>query len=200
MTFGFTPPPPTTDSASRLSRALEPAEWSSAGIPLLRNPREMIRELCERHGTALTTVIVAVLNPDERLAASASFGQQTEHPDGWEFRNALLDRLRRVIPHDLRRRVPLRTAVLVCHRSGDHRWTELDGAWMWGLRDACTLHGLRCGAYITVTPGGWQVFGEERGGRHPHATVPSGGETTAGKEPAQAPADVREPCTGEHTG
>ena len=22
---------------------------------------------------------------------------------------------------------------------------------MWGLRDACTLHGLRCGAYITLT-------------------------------------------------
>lgn len=38
---------------------------------------------------------------------------------------------------------------------------------MWGLRDACTLHGLRCGAYITLTHGGWQVLGEGRGGRRP---------------------------------
>jgi hypothetical protein len=38
---------------------------------------------------------------------------------------------------------------------------------MWGLRDACTLHGLRCGAYITLTRGGWQVLGEGRGGRQP---------------------------------
>ncbi len=36
-----------------------------------------------------------------------------------------------------------------------------------GLRDACTLHGLRCGAYITLTGGGWQVLGEGRGGRRP---------------------------------
>ena len=50
-------------------------------------------------------------------------------------------------------------------REGDERWTEEDGAWMWGLRDACTLHGLRCGAYITLTRGGWQVLGEGRGGR-----------------------------------
>ncbi|GAA3080034.1 hypothetical protein GCM10020254_25430 [Streptomyces goshikiensis] len=38
---------------------------------------------------------------------------------------------------------------------------------MGGLRDACTLHGLRCGAYITLTRGGWQVLGEGRGGRRP---------------------------------
>lgn len=38
---------------------------------------------------------------------------------------------------------------------------------MWGLRDACTLHGLRCGAYITLTRDGWQVLGEGRGGRRP---------------------------------
>jgi hypothetical protein len=85
------------------------------------------------------------------------------------FRNALLAQLRRVIPHDLRRRTPVRTAVLLYCRDGDARWTEEDGAWMWGLRDACTLHGLRCGAYITLTRDGWQVLGEGRAGRRPHA-------------------------------
>jgi hypothetical protein len=63
----------------------------------------------------------------------------------------------------------VRTAVLLYCREGDARWTEEDGAWMWGLRDACTLHGLRCGAYITLTNDGWQVLGEGRGGRRPNA-------------------------------
>ncbi len=112
--------------------------------------------------------MIAVLDHEERLAASASFARRTTVPaDGWEFRNALLAQLRRVIPHDLRRRTPVRTAVLLYCRDGDERWTEEDGAWMWGLRDACTLHGLRCGAYITLTGGGWQVLGEGRGGRRP---------------------------------
>ncbi|EHM23853.1 hypothetical protein SPW_7760 [Streptomyces sp. W007] len=112
--------------------------------------------------------MVAVLDHEERLTASASFARRaTVAADGWEFRNALLAQLRRVIPHDLRRRTPVRTAVLLYCRDGDERWTEEDGAWMWGLRDACTLHGLRCGAYITLTRGGWQVLGEGRGGRRP---------------------------------
>lgn len=112
--------------------------------------------------------MVAVLDHEERLTASASFARRTTvAADGWEFRNALLAQLRRVIPHDLRRRTPVRTAVLLYCRDGDERWTEEDGAWMWGLRDACTLHGLRCGAYITLTRGGWQVLGEGRGGRRP---------------------------------
>ena len=83
------------------------------------------------------------------MTASASFTELTAAPDGWEFRNVLLAHLRRVIPHDLRLRAPVRTAVLLYCRAGEPRWTEADGAWMWGLRDACTLHGLRCGAYIT---------------------------------------------------
>jgi hypothetical protein len=112
---------------------------------------------------------VAVLDPDERLLASASFVRRSAPADGWMFRNALLAQLRRVIPHDLRRRTPVRTAVLLYCREGDARWTEEDGAWMWGLRDACTLHGLRCGAYITLTRDGWQVLGEGRGGRRPSA-------------------------------
>jgi len=147
---------------------LEPAEWAAAGIPLLRNPREVVSGLHTRHRPQPATAIVAVLDPDERLTASASFTRRSAPADGWMFRNVLLAQLRRVIPHDLRRRTPVRTAVLLYCREGDARWTEEDGAWMWGLRDACTLHGLRCGAYITLTRDGWQVLGEGRGGRRPN--------------------------------
>ncbi|WP_225631498.1 hypothetical protein [Streptomyces solaniscabiei] len=171
MTFGFASSSaaslsPSTATATRL---LEPAEWASAGIPLLRNPREVVSGLHSRHRPEPATAIVAVLDPDERLRASASFTSRRAQADGWMFRNALLAQLRRVIPHDLRRRTPVRTAVLLYCREGDARWTEEDGAWMWGLRDACTLHGLRCGAYITLTRDGWQVLGEGRGGRRPSA-------------------------------
>ncbi|WAP58729.1 hypothetical protein [Streptomyces sp. S465] len=169
MTFGFTPSP-AADPASRLGRILQPSEWAAAGIPLLRNPREVVTGLHSRHLPSPSTAVVAVLDPDERLTASASFVRHgAAAADGWEFRNALLAQLRRVIPHDLRRRTPIRTAVLLYCREGESRWTEEDGAWMWGLRDACTLHGLRCGAYITLTRDGWQVFGEGRGGRRPHS-------------------------------
>ncbi len=172
MTFGFAPPPTTslataTGGTSRHGRLLEPAEWTAAGIPLLRSPREVVSGLHSRHSPVPSTAVIAVLGPEEQLVASASFVQRTASADGWEYRNALLSRLRRVLPHDLRRRTPVRTAVLLYCREGDERWTEEDGAWMWGLRDACTLHGLRCGAYITLTRGGWQVLGEGRGGRRP---------------------------------
>ncbi|UQX03339.1 hypothetical protein [Streptomyces sp. RerS4] len=172
MTFGFAPPSTTTvttatGGAGRHGRLLEPAEWTAAGIPLLSHPREVVGALHTLHGPVPSTAVVAVLDPDERIVASASFAQRSASVDGWELRNALLSRLRRVIPHDLRRRTPVRTAVLMYCRDGDERWTEEDGAWMWGLRDACTLHGLRCGAYITLTRGGWQVLGDGRGGRRP---------------------------------
>ncbi|WP_327133853.1 hypothetical protein OG311_27720 [Streptomyces sp. NBC_01343] len=172
MAFGFAPPSTSSltmaaGAASRHGRLLEPSEWTAAGIPLLRNPREVVHGLHSRHGPAPSTAVIAVLGPEERLVASASFVRRSASADGWEYRNALLAALRRVIPHDLRRRTPVRTAVLLYCREGDERWTEEDGAWMWGLRDACTLHGLRCGAYITLTRGGWQVLGEGRGGRHP---------------------------------
>ncbi|MFJ3901218.1 hypothetical protein [Streptomyces sp. NPDC090025] len=172
MTLGFAPSGPapvksSSGSASRLARMLEPAEWSAAGIPLLRNPRDVVSGLHSRHRPTPATAVVAVLDHEERLTASASFTRRPTLADGWEFRNALLAHLRRVVPHDLRRRTPVRTAVLLYCRDGDERWTEEDGAWMWGLRDACTLHGLRCGAYITLTGGGWQVLGEGRGGRRP---------------------------------
>ncbi len=171
VTFGFTPPSTsslaTATGASRHGRLLEPSEWMSAGIPLLRNPREVVSGLHSRHSPVPSTAVIAVLGPEEQLVASASFVQPSASADGWEYRNALLSRLRRVLPHDLRRRTPVRTAVLLYCREGDERWTPEDGAWMWGLRDACTLHGLRCGAYITLTRDGWQVLGEGRGGRRP---------------------------------
>ncbi|MCX3060557.1 hypothetical protein [Streptomyces beihaiensis] len=179
MTFGFVPSPASSMPASamrssrsaetvdRPTRLLDPAEWAAAGIPLLRNPREVVSGLHTRHRPTARTAVVAVLDPEERLRASASFARRASPADGWTFRNALLSQLRRVIPHDLRRRAPVRTAVLLYCRDGDIRWTPEDGAWMWGLRDACTLHGLRCGAYITMTRDGWQVLGEERGGRRP---------------------------------
>ncbi|UFQ18483.1 MULTISPECIES: hypothetical protein [Streptomyces] len=181
MTFGFAPSDAaplsqsstsaemSADSAHRLARMLEPAEWSAAGIPLLRNPREVVSGLHSRHRPTPLTAVVAVLDVDERIRASASFSRRATATDGWIFRNALLAQLRRVIPHDLRRRTPVRTAVLLYCREGDARWTQEDGAWMWGLRDACTLHGLRCGAYITLTHDGWQVLGEGRSGRRPSA-------------------------------
>ncbi|MEU3983130.1 hypothetical protein AB0F77_24095 [Streptomyces sp. NPDC026672] len=174
MTFGFAPSSAaslsTSASTASASRLLEPAEWAAAGIPLLRNPREVVSGLHTRHRPRPSTAVVAVLDPEERLLASASFTRRQTSADGWQSRNALLAHLRRVIPHDLRRRTPVRTAVLLYCREGDARWTEEDGAWMWGLRDACTLHGLRCGAYITLTRDGWQVLGEGRGGRRPHST------------------------------
>ncbi|KFG73304.1 hypothetical protein [Streptomyces mutabilis] len=171
MTFGFAPSSAASlsSSAATATRMLEPAEWAAAGIPLLRDPREVVSGLYSRHRPGPATAIVAVLDPDEQLRASASFTSRRAAADGWMFRNALLAQLRRVIPHDLRRRTPVRTAVLLYCREGDARWTEEDGAWMWGLRDACTLHGLRCGAYITLTRDGWQVLGEGRGGRRPNA-------------------------------
>ncbi|MFI1421413.1 hypothetical protein ACH4VX_26255 [Streptomyces sp. NPDC020731] len=171
MTFGFAPSSAASlsTSAASANRVLEPAEWAAAGIPLLGSPREVVSGLHVRHRPGPATAVVAVLDPDERVRASASFTRRTTSADGWLLRNVLLDQLRRVIPHDLRRRTPVRTAVLLYCRDGDARWTEEDGAWMWGLRDACTLHGLRCGAYITLTRDGWQVLGEGRGGRHPSA-------------------------------
>lgn len=177
MAFGFArppqdPPPESTDSTARLGRLLEPAEWASAGIPLLRNPRDVVADLYGLHLPGPSSVIVAVLDGQERVLASASFTAPTVAPDGWAYRNALLDQLRRVIPHDLRLRVPVRTAVLLHCREDGLRWTEADGAWMWGLRDACTLHGLRCGAFIALTQDRWQVLGEGRGGRRPRAPAP----------------------------
>lgn len=191
MTIGFAPET-TTRASSRLSRSLEPAEWTAAGIPLLANPREVVKDLQSRHLPTPVTAVVAVFEPEGRLAASASFTGSTGVVDGWEHRNAILAHLRRVLPHDLRRRAPARTAVLLLCRDGTPSWTEKDGAWMWGLRDACMLHGLRCGAYVTLTRDGWQVLGENRGGRtpnsHPFAERP---DDAAALRPQGAPEALR---------
>lgn len=191
MTIGFAPET-TTRASSRLSRSLEPAEWTAAGVPLLANPREVVKDLQFRHLPTPVTAVVAVFEPEGRLTASASFTGSTGVVDGWEHRNAILAHLRRVLPHDLRRRAPVRTAVLLLCRDGTPGWTEKDGAWMWGLRDACMLHGLRCGAYVTLTRDGWQVLGENRGGRtpssQPFAEQPGG---TAALRPHGAPEALR---------
>ncbi|WP_333766621.1 hypothetical protein [Streptomyces sp. IBSBF 2435] len=168
MTIGFVP---ETSSAttSPASRTLEPAEWTAIGIPLLASPREVVKDLHTRHLPSPSTAVIAVYDPDGRIRASASFAGRSGVVDGWERRNALLSHLRHVIPHDLRLRTPVRTAVLMICRDGVPGWTAEDGAWMWGLRDACTLHGLRCGSYVTLTGDGWHVIGENRAGRTPNA-------------------------------
>jgi hypothetical protein len=195
VTIGFAPASSAGTSsrlASRLARTLEPAEWAAAAIPLLGNPREVVKDLHARHLPTPGTAVVAVFSPDGRLEASASFAQLAGNSDGWERRNAILAHLRRVTADDLRRRRPVRTAVLLVCRDGEQGWTESDGAWMWGLRDACSLYGLRCGAYLTVTREGWHVIGENRGGRTPNAS--SWSETPGGAaalRPSGAPEALR---------
>lgn len=155
--------------SSGLRRMVDLEAWSALDIPLLRDPREFVLELHQRHLPAPGTVVVAVLDATHRLAASASFTPWPHHTDGWQHRNAILSHLRQVIPHDLRLAAPSRTAVLLRCREGAAGWTEQDGAWMWALHDAATLHGLRCGAYIALTPAGWQILGDGRSGRNPNA-------------------------------
>ncbi|MEU9046728.1 hypothetical protein AB0D63_34540 [Kitasatospora sp. NPDC048343] len=150
-------------------RVLDLETWAASGIPLLRDPREFVLELHQRHLPQPGTVVVGVLDALHHLAASASFIPWPRDTDGWQHRNALLTHLRRILPHDLRLPEPTRTAVLLRCRDGAPGWTEQDGAWMWALRDAAGLHGLRCGAYLGLTPAGWQVLGDGRSGRNPHA-------------------------------
>jgi hypothetical protein len=168
VTIGFVPAAASATSATA-TRNLEPAEWAGAAVPLLANPRDVIKDLHARHLPSPTTAVVAVYDPDGRIRASASFKGRGAVVDGWERRNALLSHLRRVIPHDLRLRRPARTAVLLVCRNGPAEWTEEDGAWMWGLRDACVLHGLRCGSYVTLSEDGWHIVGENRSGRTPNS-------------------------------
>lgn len=87
MTFGFAPSAATSmsaaaDSANRLARMLEPAEWAAAGIPLLRSPREVVSGLHARHRPTPQTAVVAVLDHEERLTASASFARRSVTADG----------------------------------------------------------------------------------------------------------------------
>ncbi|WP_326846852.1 hypothetical protein [Streptomyces kaniharaensis] len=150
-------------------RLLDLETWTASGIPLLRDPRDFVLELHQRHLPQPGTIVVAVLDALHQVSASASFTPWPRDTDGWQHRNALLAHLRRITPHDLRRPEPSRTAVLLRCREGAPGWSEQDGAWMWALRDAAALHGLRCGSYIGLTPAGWQILGDGRSGRHPHA-------------------------------
>lgn len=189
MTTGFVTGTSASTSAL-VTRSLEPAEWADSVVPLLANPRDVIKDLYARHLPSPSVAVVAVYDPDGRIRASASFAGRVGVFDGWERRNALLSHLRRVIPHDLRLRRPVRTAVLMVCREGSSAWTAEDGAWMWGLRDACALHGLRCGSYVALTDEGWNVLGENRSGRTPNARSRSARD--AGAAPA-APGGAPEP-------
>ncbi|MGW4645264.1 hypothetical protein [Kitasatospora sp. NPDC004289] len=143
--------------------------WAEADVPLLRDPREFVSELHQRHLPQPGTTVVAVLDPLHQVTASASFPSRLPVQDGWQYRNEILAHLRMVTPHDLRLARPNRTAVLLRCREGSPGWTEQDGAWMWALRDAAALHGLRCGSYIALTPTGWQSLGDGRNGRTPNS-------------------------------
>jgi hypothetical protein len=181
VSLGFVPET-SAATASRAIRNLEPAEWTGVGVPLLANARDVIKDLHTRHLPSPSTAVVAVYDAEGRIRASASFRFRDGVTDGWERRNAVLSHLRRVIPHDLRLRHPVRTAVLLVCRDGPAEWTGEDGAWMWGLRDACALHGLRCGSYVTLTEEGWHIVGEDRAGRTPNAG--SWSQRAAGAAPA----------------
>ncbi|MFC8449993.1 hypothetical protein [Kitasatospora sp. NPDC057223] len=150
-------------------RTIDVESWAAAGVPLLRDPREFVTELHRRHLPQPGTVVVTVLNALHRVTASASFVPRPHQSDGWQHRNAILAQLRQVTPHELRRAAPAGTAVLLRCREGAAGWTEQDGAWMWALRDAAALHGLRCGSYLALTPTGWQILGDGRSGRSPHS-------------------------------
>lgn len=181
--------------SSARSRIIDLESWSSAGVPLLRDPRDLIGELHQRHLPQPGTSVIAVLDLDHRVVASAAVTPRPHVTDGWHHRNAILGQLRRVIPHDLRLSTPRRTAVLLRCRDGASGWTEQDGAWMWALRDAAALHGLRCGAYLALTPTGWLALGEDaQAGLRTRGPGPTGRCTPSPncrREPSGTPAPYR---------
>ncbi|MGA4544801.1 hypothetical protein ACPA54_32900 [Uniformispora flossi] len=154
-------------------RTIDPESWRSSDVPLLRDPRALVTRLHELHGPTPGTAVVAVLDATGRPVASASFATDgdTGSVDGWQCRNTILATLRLIVPDDLRRPAPVRTTVLLLCRDGRRAWEPDDGRWMWGLRDACALHGLRGGAVVVLAEDGWEVVGDGRSGRTP-ASVP----------------------------
>jgi hypothetical protein len=151
------------------ARSVDPNGWMEAGLPTLLDPRSVVGELHRIHLPHPGVTILGVLAADGRVVAGASFVVPERITDGWHLRNVLLAHLRHVVPHGLRRRAPVHSAVVLQCRNSPASWTELDGAWMWALRDASVLHGIRCGGYITLTEDGWQVLGDSRRGRSPQA-------------------------------
>jgi hypothetical protein len=154
---------------------IEPDAWRAASIPLLRNPRALLKRLHALHRPEAGTAVVAVLDATGHPVASASFAidDGLGPVDGWRCRNILLAQLRLIVADDLRRATPVRTAVLLLCRDGGRGWEPDDGRWMWGLRDACSLHGLRCGAVVVLAEDGWQVIGDGRSGRTPVPVAPT---------------------------
>ncbi|MEU2627552.1 hypothetical protein [Kitasatospora sp. NPDC007106] len=185
---------------STARRSIDPKAWSEADVPLLRAPRDFVRELHQRHLPQPGTTVVAVLDARHQLIASASFSTRQHLTDGWQHRNAILANLRQVVPHDLRLAAPVRTAVLLRCREGSPEWTAQDGAWMWALQDAAALHGLRCGSYIALAPAGWHVIGDGRRGRNPHSGSWSDGplHTVTELPPRHAREPVRRTARNPH--
>lgn len=148
---------------------IDPEQWQAFDVPLLRDPRALVKRLHDLHRPEPGTAVVAVLDAEGRPVASASFALDNGSgpTDGWECRNTILAHLRMIVPDDLRRASPTRTTVLLLCRDGQRGWEPDDGRWMWGLRDACGLHGLRCGAAVIMAEDGWQVVGDGRNGRTP---------------------------------
>jgi hypothetical protein len=152
------------------TRCLDPRAWAGSEPAALRAPRSLVAELFRIHAPPPgipVLAVLAVLDGDSRIVGSASFTPRAGADDGWQFRNALLAHLRRIVPHGLRRANPAHTAALMLCRPGESGWTERDGAWMWALRDSCALHGVRCGAYLTLNQDGWTVLLDGRSGRSP---------------------------------
>ncbi|MGK4580848.1 hypothetical protein [Kitasatospora sp. HPMI-4] len=177
---------------SARKRSIDLETWTGSGIPPLHAARAFVTELHRLHLPQPGSTVVAVLDVRHRVTASASFAVRPHVEDGWHHRNAILAHLRQVTAHDLRLAGPTRTAVLLRCREGSGDWTEQDGAWMWALRDAATLHGLRCGSYIALTPTGWQSLGDGHRGRTPHSGSWAEGPLHTVTE--LTPSSVREPA------
>lgn len=158
----------SADDLASPQRSYDLAAWADLDVPLLRDPRALVTELVRIHAPVSGTAVLAVLGAEGQLVGGASFVASPGKQDGWHLRNALLGHLRRIVPDGLRRSHPSHTAALMLCRPGSPDWTEQDGSWMWALRDAGGLHGVRCGAYLTLTEAGWTVLGDERTGRNPH--------------------------------
>lgn len=186
-------------------RTIDPESWRSSDVPLLRDPRALVTRLHELHGPTPGTAVVAVLDATGRPVASASFAMDggTGPVDGWQCRNTILATLRLIVPDDLRRSAPVRTTVLLLCRAGRRVWEPDDGRWMWGLRDACALHGLRGGAVVVLAEDGWEVVGDGRSGRTPAsaarvALLPTRsrrgkGKAKTGAKPKQRTATAQRP-------
>lgn len=58
--------------SSGTGRRIDLETWSGAGVPLLRDPRDLVVDLHRRHLPQPGTSVVAVVDIDHRVVASAS--------------------------------------------------------------------------------------------------------------------------------